>query len=56
MKTRTAPVAVSLALAVSLAAGACGSSISDEVAPDKQKDKDLAAVVATGIPGASLLV
>jgi CubicO group peptidase (beta-lactamase class C family) len=56
MNARTAPVAVSLALALALAAGACGSSISEEVARDKQIDKDIAAVVATGVPGATLLV
>jgi D-alanyl-D-alanine carboxypeptidase len=56
MNARTAPVAVSLALVLALAAGACGSSISEEVARDKQIDKDIAAVVATGVPGASLLV
>ncbi len=54
MNRRTAPVAVSLALALALAAGACG--IAEEVARDKQIDKDMAAVVATGVPGASLLV
>jgi D-alanyl-D-alanine carboxypeptidase len=56
MNARTATVSVSLALALALAAGACGSSISDEVARDRQIDKDMAAIVATGVPGASLLV
>jgi D-alanyl-D-alanine carboxypeptidase len=56
MNVRTAPVAVSLALALALAAGACGTSISDEVARDRQIDKGMAAVVASGVPGATLVV
>ena len=56
MNARTAPVAVSLALVLALAAGACGKSISEEVARDRQIDKDMAAIVATGVPGASLVV
>ena len=54
MNVRIAPMAVALGLA--LAAGACGSSISDEVARDKKIDKGMAAVVATGVPGATLVV
>ncbi len=56
MNARTAPVAISLALALALAAGACGTSISEEVARDRQIDKDMAAIVAAGVPGASLVV
>lgn len=56
MNVRTAPVAVSLAFALALAVSACGNSISEEVARDRQIDEDMAAIVATGVPGASLVV
>ncbi len=56
MNVRTGTAAVSLAVALAVAAGACGSSISDEVARDKAIDVGMATVVATGVPGASMLV
>jgi D-alanyl-D-alanine carboxypeptidase len=56
MNVRTGTTALSLALAFALAAGACGSSISDEVARDKQIDAGMARVIATGVPGATMLV
>lgn len=56
MNVRTGTAAVAVALAFALAAGACGSSISDEVARDKAIDKDIAAVVASGVPGVSMVV
>lgn len=56
MNVRTATAAGALAVALAMTAGACGSSISDEVARDKAIDAGMASVVATGIPGATLLI
>ena len=56
MNVRTATAATALALAVTVAAGACGSSISDEVARDKAIDAGMESVLATGVPGATMVV
>jgi D-alanyl-D-alanine carboxypeptidase len=56
MNVRTGTAAIAFSLALALAAGACGSSISDEVARDKAIDAGMASVISTGVPGATLLV
>lgn len=55
MSPRTAPVALTLAVALGLGLGAC-SSIEKEVARDRRIDQDLAVVTASGVPGASIVV
>jgi D-alanyl-D-alanine carboxypeptidase len=57
MRHRTGLVAVSGALAVAVAAVACGGrSIAREVARDKQVDTDMAAVTASGVPGVAIVI
>jgi D-alanyl-D-alanine carboxypeptidase len=57
MRHRTGLTAVAAALTVAVAAAACGgTSITQEVARDKQVDTDMAAVTASGVPGVAIVI
>ena len=57
MRHRTGLTAASGALAVAIAAAACGgTSVAQEVARDKQVDTDMAAVTASGVPGVAIVI
>jgi len=56
MKCRTVLATVTVTMAGALAAAACGSSVSAEIDRDRQLDADMAAVVASGVPGVALVI
>src|SRR3954454_10203423 len=54
MKCRIVLSTVAVTMAGALTAAACGSSVSAEIDRDRQLDADMAAVVASGVPGVAL--
>ena len=56
MQHRTAFLSIAIAAAGVFAVAGCDSSISAEIARDRQLDTDMAAVTDTGVPGVALVI